>query len=91
MPELPEVEVVCRSLRKVLLGRRIQGFETDLPKMLKEPAADEDYFREHLTGQAITDIARRGKYILIYLEKGDILDRPSTDDGKTAVCRAVCA
>ena len=73
MPELPEVEVVCRSLRKVLLGRRIQGFETDLPKMLKEPAADEDYFREHLTGQAITDIARRGKYILIYLEKGDIL------------------
>ena len=73
MPELPEVEVVCRSLRKVLLGRRVQGFETDLPKLLKEPAEDEAYFQEHLTGQAITAIARRGKYILIHLEKGDIL------------------
>lgn len=73
MPELPEVEVVCRSLRKVLLGRRVQGFETDLPKLLKEPAEDEAYFQEHLTGQAITAIARRGKYILIHLEKGDVL------------------
>ena len=43
MPELPEVEVVCRSLRKVLLGRRIQGFETDLPKMLKMCIRDSYY------------------------------------------------
>lgn len=73
MPELPEVEVVCRSLRQVLLGRRMLGFETDLPKLLKEPVGDETYFREHLVGQAIIDIDRRGKYILMHLEQGDVL------------------
>ncbi len=27
MPELPEVETVCRSLRPHLLGRRIEGVD----------------------------------------------------------------
>lgn len=73
MPELPEVEVVCRSLRAVLLGRRIMDFEAYLPKLLKEPAGDSAYFKEHLIGRTITAITRRGKYILIHCEADEIL------------------
>ncbi len=73
MPELPEVEVVCQSLRTVLLGRRIMDFEAYLPKLLKEPAGDSAYFKEHLTGKAITAVTRRGKYILIHCEADEIL------------------
>lgn len=73
MPELPEVEVVCRSLSQVLLGRKICAVEIALPKLLKEPAEDVSYFENHLVGQKVVDIGRRGKYILIFLDKGEAL------------------
>lgn len=73
MPELPEVEVVCRSLCQVLVERTIEGFSTTLPKLLKEPAEDAAYFAEHLTRRQVTAIRRRGKYILIDLENAETL------------------
>jgi formamidopyrimidine-DNA glycosylase len=69
MPELPEVETICRGLRPHLKGRRIlrvKVFESRLrhPIDLDLPA--------QLRGRAILNVARRAKYILIYLEKQNV-------------------
>jgi formamidopyrimidine-DNA glycosylase len=67
MPELPEVEHVVRALRRNVVGRRIVASEIRLPKLVfpTTPAA----FRRRLKDSMITGVARRGKFILIELEK----------------------
>ncbi|MDH3444074.1 MAG: bifunctional DNA-formamidopyrimidine glycosylase/DNA-(apurinic or apyrimidinic site) lyase [Deltaproteobacteria bacterium] len=67
MPELPEVETICRGLRPHLAGRRIievQVLERRLRHLVDERLA------ERLQWQKITAVCRRSKYILIYLQKG---------------------
>jgi formamidopyrimidine-DNA glycosylase len=64
MPELPEVETVCRSLRPHLLGRTIQAVEVVEPR-LRLPV-DEESLRS-LIGQRVEAIERRAKYILFEL------------------------
>jgi formamidopyrimidine-DNA glycosylase len=70
MPELPEVETVCRSLKPWLIGRCV--CQVHLGEYLRciatpEPAS----FAAKIRGQTITDIERRGKFILIHLDSGD--------------------
>jgi len=67
MPELPEVEHVVRALRPVVVGRRILASEIKLPKLVApdRPAG----FNRKLKGATITGVSRRGKYILIELDK----------------------
>jgi formamidopyrimidine-DNA glycosylase len=65
MPELPEVETVCRSLRPHLIGRRVDRVEVLQPRLRARVAAD---LPSRLRGKAIIDVGRRAKYILIYLE-----------------------
>lgn len=62
MPELPEVETVVRGLRKTVLGKTIRSVEEFRPGTIRAnvPAAD---------CGSITDITRRGKYILILTAK----------------------
>jgi formamidopyrimidine-DNA glycosylase len=70
MPELPEVETVCRGLAKALAGKRIVRFEqrrADLRTPLPQNLA------AHLKGRHILDIKRRAKYILIALDKNETL------------------
>ena len=50
MPELPEVETVCRSLRPHLLGRRIRRIEVLEPR-LRVPVDEKSL--QALTGQRI--------------------------------------
>src|SRR5882672_1704593 len=71
MPELPEVEHVVRALRRVVIGRRIVAAEVTLPKLISPttPSA----FQRKLKGSHITEVNRRGKFILIELEKGGAL------------------
>ena len=64
MPELPEVETVCRSLRPHLLGRRIRRIEVLEPR-LRVPVDEKSL--QALTGQRIEAIERRAKYVLIQL------------------------
>lgn len=73
MPELPEVEVVCRSLRQAIIGRTITAFQATLPKLLKLPYQAPELFAERLIGAQIVNIRRRGKYILIGLNNDDNL------------------
>ena len=64
MPELPEVETVCRSLRPHLLGRRIRRVRVLEPR-LRVPVNRKSL--QSLAGQRIEAIERRAKYILIEL------------------------
>lgn len=61
MPELPEVETVRRGLLKIAKGRQINAIDVYYGKTI---VGDVDQFRRALIGQTITDVNRRGKYLL---------------------------
>jgi formamidopyrimidine-DNA glycosylase len=63
MPELPEVEVLRRSLLRRLPGRRIVRVETRAPT-LREPL-DRRRLRRLLEGRRVEALRRRAKYLLI--------------------------
>jgi formamidopyrimidine-DNA glycosylase len=69
MPELPEVEHVVRALRRSVLGRQIVATEVRLAKLIAptSPAI----FNRKLKNARIESINRRGKYILIELQKSE--------------------
>ncbi len=60
MPELPEVETVCRVLRKALVGEKIIGVET-APDDIIFGAAPPQAVRDALEGKVVTHIGRKGK------------------------------
>ena len=64
MPELPEVETVCRSLRPHLLGRTIQRVRV-LERRLRVPVNRGDL--KSLAGKRVDRISRIAKYILLDL------------------------
>ncbi|SEM97571.1 DNA-formamidopyrimidine glycosylase [Lihuaxuella thermophila] len=64
MPELPEVETVKRTLKKLIVGKTIQDVSVYLPRIIRRPD-DVELFRHHLTGTTITDVRRRGKFLKI--------------------------
>src|SRR5215217_5994820 len=67
MPELPEVETIRRALEKPLAGRRIVSAELRLPRLLLGfPPAE---FPAKLKGQRIREVIRRGKYLVLDLDK----------------------
>lgn len=67
MPELPEVETVCRGLRPRLEGRVLARVTTRRPDLRFPLPAD---FAARLTGRRVTRIDRRAKYILAHLDDG---------------------
>ncbi len=70
MPELPEVETVCRGLAPYLLGRRLVHVAARRPDLRFALPTN---FAARLTGQWVGGIKRRGKYGLIALQSGDCL------------------
>lgn len=70
MPELPEVETVMRGLKPVLEGQRIADV-TLRRAGLRFPFPDR--FGARLSGQRVTGLWRRAKYILASLESGEVL------------------
>lgn len=71
MPELPEVETVKTELSPHIIGRAITGVTLFWEGIVRQPKAGE--FCSRLVGQKITDIARRGKYLIVSLNSGDFL------------------
>jgi formamidopyrimidine-DNA glycosylase len=67
MPELPEVETVCRSLRPHLLGRTIRRIRV-LESRLRVPV--DERALAGLAGKRIEEIGRTAKYILLSLSGG---------------------
>ena len=70
MPELPEVETVRRGLQPVMEGSRIVKAETRR-KDLRFPFQKD--FIARLTGQTVTGLGRRAKYLMADLASGDVL------------------
>lgn len=62
MPELPEVETVRRGLVSVV-GRRIDNVEVHHQRSVRRTSPEE--LSAHLVGATITEVGRRGKYLLI--------------------------
>ena len=70
MPELPEVETVRLGLEPVLAGRRFVRVEQRRPD-LRFPLPER--FAERLTGRRVLRLGRRAKYILVHLDRDEVL------------------
>jgi formamidopyrimidine-DNA glycosylase len=74
--ELPEVEVMRRDLERDVVGRRIRSSEVKSSKnamrVIRRHAKRKD-FTSRLDGRKIAKLERRGKYLLMTLDSGDVL------------------
>jgi len=70
MPELPEVETVRRGLQPVMEGSKIIKAEARRAD-LRFPFQKD--FAARLTGQTVTGLGRRAKYLIADLASGDVL------------------
>ena len=70
MPELPEVETVRRGLQPVMEGSKIVTAEVRRKDLRFAFQKD---FVARLTGQTVTGLGRRAKYLLADLTSGDVL------------------
>jgi formamidopyrimidine-DNA glycosylase len=66
LPELPEVETVCRGLERLTLKQTIEGGEILLERTLAYPFSVTEFY-DSITGKAIAFWQRRGKYLLAQL------------------------
>lgn len=73
MPELPEVETIRGDLEGYLPGRKIVKVEIRLPKLLLNAQVDD--FKQDVIGQSFTGVRRKGKILIIDLERSSILVR----------------
>ncbi len=71
MPELPEVELVTKSLDKLVRGRKIIAAELLRERLAPETSPKE--FTKQLKDAAIKRVWRRGKHILLELDNGKTL------------------
>ncbi|MCY3968372.1 MAG: DNA-formamidopyrimidine glycosylase, partial [Acidobacteria bacterium] len=70
MPELPEVEVLRRSLERPLVGDRFEAVRVHFPT-LREPLCERRLRR--LEGHRVVGLRRRAKYLLIDASGGQTL------------------
>ena len=66
MPELPEVETVKETLKKLVLNKRINNVVILYPNIIDTPVVDE--FIKNISNEKIHDIKRRGKWLLFELD-----------------------
>ncbi|MDY6938534.1 MAG: DNA-formamidopyrimidine glycosylase [Cyanobacteriota bacterium] len=66
MPELPEVETVCRGLNQVTLAQKILGGDVLRDSTIAHPVSTTNFLYE-LTDKSIDRWHRRGKYLLAQL------------------------
>ncbi len=70
MPELPEVETIVRCLDQALPGSVLQHVQVLGPKCVK---CSEETLRELTEGDRVQGVSRKGKLVLIWLQKGPVL------------------
>ncbi len=68
MPELPEIETIRRELETLVCGKTFAEPVLHMPSTIESPAAEE--FSARLTGRSIERLTRRGKYLVINLDRG---------------------
>ena len=71
MPELPEVELVARSLDRLVSGLRVETAKLIRPGLAPENTPRE--FAKLLRGASFAKVERRGKHILSRFDNGQVL------------------
>ena len=72
MPELPEVEVVRRDLEHEVVGKKIKSVEVNSMRTIRRHR-QRKLFTDPLIGRKFTAVERRGKYLLMKLDDGQVL------------------
>ena len=67
MPELPEVETIKNTLKRLVINKTIQDVAVYWPNIVKFPD-DVEEFKHILAGQMIHDITRKGKFLRFELD-----------------------
>ncbi|HLR59612.1 MAG TPA: DNA-formamidopyrimidine glycosylase [Pseudogracilibacillus sp.] len=67
MPELPEVETIRRTLKELVLNKKITDIEVFWGKIIKHPD-DIEHFKQIIIGQTIRDVKRKGKFLIFELD-----------------------
>jgi len=74
--ELPEVEVMRRDLEKDVVGRKVASAEVRSSKnamrVIRRHGKRKE-FTDRVTGRKIAKVERRGKYVLMQLDNGDVV------------------
>lgn len=83
MPELPEVEVICRGIRSFLIGRKVTAISHS-GKALRHPLPMEA-MRGAMINKIITSVERRAKFLQISLSSGEMLIIHLGMTGKLAI------
>ena len=68
MPELPEVEAVARTLRPLVRGQCIRCVHVFHPIAIRPQSAQ--YLAKMAERRRIVEVSRRGKYLLLMLDRG---------------------
>ena len=71
MPELPEVETIRRGLEREVVGKRVKTVQVTGTRTIRRQTKKQ--FIAKLEGAKISGVERRGKYLLMKLDTGDIL------------------
>jgi formamidopyrimidine-DNA glycosylase len=74
--ELPEVEVMRRDLEKDVVGRKVASAEVrasrNAMRVIRRHGKRKE-FTDRLVGRKFTKAERRGKYVLLHMDNGDVL------------------
>lgn len=70
MPELPEVETVRRGISPALIGKRLRGACVRESRLRWPVPVDLD---ARVRGRGVVSVERRGKYLIIRLDRGALL------------------
>ncbi|MFO7832250.1 MAG: bifunctional DNA-formamidopyrimidine glycosylase/DNA-(apurinic or apyrimidinic site) lyase [Desulfuromonadaceae bacterium] len=70
MPELPEIETIRTGLEPVIVGQSVAAVYIRQPQLRYRIPADLD---QTLRGQTIRNLQRRGKYLLLHVDRGMVL------------------
>jgi len=72
MPELPEVETIRRELEREVVGKRIKTVEVSGLRSIRRHGTKKQ-FTSRLDGTKVNAVDRKGKFLLLKLDTGDLL------------------
>jgi formamidopyrimidine-DNA glycosylase len=84
VPELPEVETVCRGLNRVSLNQPVRGAEVRLARTIAYPEWPDDFLMG-MQGAQLVGWHRRGKYLLgelrrLRVREASVREAPAQDE-----------
>jgi formamidopyrimidine-DNA glycosylase len=72
VPELPDLAIVAEALRAALVGRSVSSAAAPAPLAVRGTPSE----LEALVGQRLVDIRRRGKFLLLDLDRDSVVFSP---------------